>query len=141
MIFDTEKNMENDLDDMLVNAGLEEQRQTIHRIIISDNRKKTSLVKSPARVKVKISSFQYDTVAHFVSISYKNEVCNFDLETLQPTQDCVDNGIPKSIKKIMKHIRATFKQHKQELASIAYDAKRTPLIFKHFRVDKNKLTY
>ena len=141
MIFDTEKNMENDLDDMLVSAGLEQQRQEIKRIKMTAAGREVAISKAPARVKVKITPLQYDSVAHFVSISYKDEACNFDLETLQPTQDCTDNGIPKPIKKIMKHIRATLKQHKQELAVIAYDAKRIPFIFKRYNAEKNKLTY
>jgi hypothetical protein len=141
MICDTENNMTDYLDDLLVKAGLEQQRKEIRRVMITDTERKVVPSKSPARIKVKIKSSQYDSVARFVSVSYKDETCDFDLETLQPTQDCTDNGIPKSIKKIMKHIRATLKQHKQELANIAYESKRVPLIFKRFKAEKNKVKY
>ena len=133
--------MINELDDMLVAAGLEQQRQERQRITINQNGKQVSLIKSPARVKVKINSLQYNSAVLFVSVDYKGETCNFDLESLQPTHECVENGIPKSIKQIMKHIRATLKKHKSELALIAYDATRTRLISSTFRAEKNKLKY
>ena len=141
MICDTENNMTDYLDDLLVKAGLEQQRKETRRVIITAQERKVISSKSPARVKVKITPLQYDSVAHFVSISYKDEACNFDLETLQPTHECVENGIPKPIKQIMKHIRAALKKHQKELAAIAFDAKRTPFIFKRFKAEKNKLTY
>ena len=141
MICDTENNMTDYLDDLLVKAGLEQQRTETRRVIITAQERKVISSKSPARIKVKIRSSQYDSVAQFVSVSYKDETCDFDLETLQPTHECVENGIPKPIKQIMKHIRAALKKHQKELAAIAFDAKRTPFIFKRFKAEKNKLTY
>lgn len=141
MIYDTENDMTDYLDDLLVKAGLEQQRQESRRIIITATERKVIPSKSPARVKVKINSLSYDDNHKFVSVVYQDEACNFDLETLQPTPDCTNNGIPKPIKKIMKHIRAALKKHQKELAAIAFDAKRTPFIFKRFKAEKNKLTY
>jgi len=141
MIFDTEKNMINELDDMLVAAGLEQQRQEKNCIVIASGGNKFMKKLAPARVKVKINSLQYNSAVLFVSVDYKGETCNFDLESLQPTHECVENGIPKSIKQIMKHIRATLKKHKSELALIAYDATRTRLISSTFRAEKNKIKY
>lgn len=141
MICDTENNMTDYLDDLLVKAGLEEQRKEIRRIIVTPNERKVMPSKSPARVKVKIHSLVYGSVRQFVSVVYQEETCNFDLETLQPTPDCTDNGIPKPIKKIMKHIRATLKKHKKELVAIAYDSNRVKFISATFRTEKNKVKY
>ncbi len=141
MIFDTEKSIMNDLDDMLVAAGMEGQRQEKKCIVVTNDGSKVIKKLTPARVKVKIKSLQYDSVAQFVSVTYNGDNCNFDLETLQPTYDCVERGIPKSIKQIMKHIRATLKKHKHELAGIAYEAKHTRFITSTFRADKNKMQY
>ena len=141
MIFDTEKNMIDDLDDMLVSAGVEQQRQEKNCVVFTNNGNKVVKKLSPARVRVKIKSLQYDSVAQFVSVTYNGEICDFDLETLQPTHECVAHGIPNSIRKIMKHIRATLKKHKSELATIAYYAKRTRFITSTFRAEKNKIKY
>lgn len=141
MICDTENNMTDYLDDLLVEAGLEQQRKEIRRVMITDTERKVIPSKSPARVRVRISSLSYDDNRKFVSVVYHDEACNFDLETLQPTPDCTNNGIPKSIKKIMKHIRTTLKQHKRELAAIAYDANRVKFISSTFLAEKNKIKY
>lgn len=141
MIFDTEKSIMNDLDNMLVAAGMEQQRQEKKCIVVTNDGNKVMQKLTPARVKVKIKSLQYNPAVQFVSVSYKEEECNFDLTTLQPTHECVANGIPKFIKQIMKHIRATLKKHRNELAGIAYDASRVSLFGRRTRVDKNKVKY
>ena len=140
MIFDTEKNIMNDLEKMLIASGVEQQRQEKNCFVITNDGNKI-IRRSPALVKVRIKSSQYNSAVLFVSVNYKGETCNFDLESLQPTHECVENGIPKSIKQIMKHIRATLKKHKHELAGIAYEAKHTRFITSTFRADKNKVQY
>ena len=140
MIFDTEKNIMNDLEKMLIASGVEQQRQEKNCFVITNDGNKI-IRRSPALVKVRIKSSQYKSAVLFVSVNYKGETCNFDLESLQPTHECVENGIPKSIKQIMKHIRATLKKHKHELAGIAYEAKHTRFITSTFRADKNKVQY
>ena len=140
MIFDTEKNIMNDLEKMLIASGVEQQRQEKNCFVITNDGNKI-IRRSPALVKVRIKSSQYNSAVLFVSVNYKGETCNFDLESLQPTHECVENGIPKSIKQIMKHIRATLKKHKHELAGIAYEAKPTRFITSTFRADKNKVQY
>jgi len=139
--YETENQMANFLDDLLVIDGKEQKREEIRRVKLTTTGKEIIMSKAPARAKVKIASKKYDSNNLFISVIYQNETCNFDMITLQPTHECVETGIPHSIKEILPYIRATLKEYKAELASIAFEANRIPLISKRFRAEKNKIKY
>lgn len=141
MILDTEKKMSKYLDDLLIANGLENQRQENQCFIITKNGSHVAPSRVNTRVKVRINSTECGIYNKFVSVSYKDETCNFDLITLQPTHECTENGIPKSIRKIMPHIRATLKKHKSELAECAHNANQLRFITSSFSAEKNKVKY
>ena len=128
MFRDLEKQMENYVDDLLVDANLENPRCMIRVIVPRDYKNELVRMKAPTRVNVKLEFTKLPKPKLFITVRYNHAVCHFDANTLKPTVGETEMGIPQPINTIMRYINKMFRQFHKELQ----EAKRTKPVFDEF---------
>ena len=110
-----EKTLSEYLDDLLVTDGVLEVRKTEFH---SSGRGRFSMVlavKQDPRVKVKVEIYPNETEEPHFKVTYQNVTCRFKIVDCEPMKAEAPKGVPTQIKKIMKQIKKTWEDNKEEI--------------------------
>ena len=118
-----EKYLSDELDDLLVADGLEQQRNS--RISESYGMGMLLVIKDAPRVDLKFEIYPNETEEPHFKVTYKNTTCRFKILDCVPMKAEAKKGIPTPINKIMKQIKTVWEKNKEDIIKTWYDSRPT----------------
>lgn len=112
---DLEQKLSEYLDDLLVRDGVLEERKVEFKGTNGRGFGMVVKVQQPPRVNFKIEIYPNETEEPHFKITYQNVTCRFKIVNCEPMKAEAKNGIPPQIQKIMKQIKKTWQDNKEEL--------------------------
>lgn len=120
-----EKQLSENLDDLLVENGLEPKRKVHFSCPGNGTFGMVVCIKEPARVNFKIELYPNETEEPHFKVVYQNTTCRFKISDCSPMKAEAKKGIAVPIKKIMKEIKTTWKNNKEQLIQEWYKTRPT----------------
>ena len=131
--YDTEKELSEELDNLLVEHKFEKPRKTDFQcpthgfgMVIA--------VKEKPRVNFKLEIYPNETEEPHFKVTYQNTTCRFKITDCSPMKAEAEKGIPTPIKKIMKEIQAVWSNHKTDIIKAWVDTRPTSQNHGHQRI-------
>ena len=112
---DLERKLSEYLDDLLVRDGVLKEQPVEFDGTTGSGFGMVVKVQKPPRVNFKIEIYPNETEEPHFKVTYQNVTCRFKILDCEPMKAEAKNGIPSSIQKIMKQIKQTWQDNKEEL--------------------------
>ena len=81
------------------------------------------MIKEPPRVNFKIEVFPNEIEEPHFRVSYQGQTCRFKIVDCEPMKAEAKKGIPSQIQKIMKQIKKTWEDNKEEIVKAWQDSR------------------
>jgi len=132
-IADKERDLTEELDNLLVQNGLERPRR-VNFNAPSRGFGMLVAVKEKPRVSFKLEIYPNETEEPHFKVTYQNATCRFKITDCSPMKAEASRGIPTQIKKIMREITTVWSNNKDDIIQAWYNTRPTSQNHGHQRV-------